>query len=171
LAKNKKQNKMIKNKSKLITQLAICILLTSFAQAQQSVNTSGGNATGSGGTVSYSIGLVVYTTNSGNSGNVAQGVQQAYEIIPVGINENEPKISLSVFPNPIADNLILQVNDVELSTLNFQLCDMQGKQLSKGQIIAKQTQINTASLSSATYFINVVNQENQKVQTFKIIKN
>jgi hypothetical protein len=48
---------------------------------------------------------------------------------------------------------------------------MQGKQLSKGQIIAKQTQINTASLSSATYFINVINQENQKVQTFKIIKN
>ena len=69
------------------------------------------------------------------------------------------------------DNLILQVNDFELSTLNFQLCDMQGKQLSKGQIMAKQTQINTAGLSVATYIINVVNQENQKVQTFKIIKN
>jgi hypothetical protein len=158
-------------KSSHLALLAATLLWAGFAQAQQSVNSSGGNATGSGGTVSYSIGQVVYTTNSGNSGSLAQGVQQAYEIITVGINENEPKISLSVFPNPIADNLILQVNDFERSTLNFQLCDMQGKQLSKGQIIAKQTQINTASLSSATYFINVVNQENQKVHTFKIIKN
>lgn len=158
-------------KSSRLALFSAGLLCVGFAQAQQSVNTSGGNATGSGGTVSYSIGQVVYNTNSGNDGSLAQGVQQAYEIIPVGINENEPKISLSVFPNPIADNLILQVNDFELSTLNFQLCDMQGKQLSKGQIMAKQTQINTSSLSSATYFINVVNQENQKVQTFKIIKN
>jgi hypothetical protein len=158
-------------KSSPLALFAAGLLWVGFAQAQQSVNSSGGNATGSGGTVSYSIGQVVYTTNTGNDGSVAQGVQQAYEILTVGINENEPKISLSVFPNPIADNLILQVNDFELSTLNFQLCDMQGKQISKGQIIAKQTQINTASLSTATYFIYVVNQENKKVQTFKIIKN
>jgi hypothetical protein len=158
-------------KLKNLAMLWAVLLCAGLAQAQESVNSTGGNATGSGGSVSYSIGQVVYTTNTANEGSAAQGVQQAYEIIPVDINQNEPKISLSVFPNPIADNLILQVNDFERSSLNFQLCDMQGKQLSKGQIMAKQTQINTASLSSATYFINVVNQENQKVQTFKIIKN
>jgi hypothetical protein len=158
-------------KSSPFVLFAAALLWGGLVQAQQSVNSSGGNATGSGGTVSYSIGQVVYTTNSGNSGNVAQGVQQTYEIIPVGINEEEPKISLSVFPNPITDHLILQVNEVEHSTLNFELCDMQGKQLNKGQIIAKQAQINTASLSSGTYFINVISQETQKVQTFKIIKN
>jgi hypothetical protein len=158
-------------KSSPFVLFAAALLWGGLVHAQQSVNSSGGNAMGSGGTVSYSIGQVVYTTNLGNSGNVAQGVQQTYEIIPVGINEDEPKISLSVFPNPINDHLILQVNEVEHSTLNFELCDMQGKQLSKGQIIAKQAQINTASLSSGTYFINVINQETQKVQTFKIIKN
>ena len=48
---------------------------------------------------------------------------------------------------------------------------MQGKQLSNGQIVAQQTQINMNSLPTATYFVNVVNQENKKVQSFKIIKN
>jgi hypothetical protein len=158
-------------KLKNLAMLWAVLLWVGYAQAQESVNSTGGNATGSGGTVSYSIGQLVYTTNTANEGSVAQGVQQAYEIIPVGINQNEPKISLSVFPNPVADNLILQVSDFEHSKLNFQLCDMQGKQLSKGQIIAKQTQINTAGLSSATYFITVSKQENQKIQTFKIIKN
>lgn len=162
---------MTKNKLKPIAMLLLALLWLGFAQAQQSINTLGGNATGTGGTVSFSIGQVAYTTITGSNGSAAQGVQQPYEIITVGINENEPKISLSVFPNPIADNLILQVNDFELSTLNFQLFDMQGKQLSMGQIMTNQTQINTASLSSATYLIHVVNQENKKVQSFKIIKN
>jgi hypothetical protein len=48
---------------------------------------------------------------------------------------------------------------------------MQGKLLSNGQVTAQQTQINTSSLPSATYFINVVNHENKQVQSFKIIKN
>jgi hypothetical protein len=53
----------------------------------------------------------------------------------------------------------------------YQLFDIQGKLLNNGQVTAQQTQINTASLPSATYIINVVNQENKKVQSFKIIKN
>ena len=48
---------------------------------------------------------------------------------------------------------------------------MHGKQLINGLVTSKQTQINMNGLSSATYFINVVNQENKKVQSFKIIKN
>jgi hypothetical protein len=162
---------MTKKKLKPIAMLLLALLWLGSAQAQQSINTSGGNAIGTGGIVSFSIGQVAYTTITGSNGSDAQGVQQPYEIMTVGINENEPKISLLVFPNPIADNLILQVNDFELSTLNFQLFDMQGKQLSMGQIMTNQTQINTASLSSATYLIHIVNQENKKVQSFKIIKN
>ena len=48
---------------------------------------------------------------------------------------------------------------------------MQGKQISKGQVTAQQTQINMNGLPSATYLIYIVNQENKKVQSFKIIKN
>jgi len=162
---------MEKNKSKKLVFLLALVLVANLATAQESTNTSGGEATGSGGSVAYSVGQVVYTNYTGNNGSIAQGVQQPYEILTVGINENEPKISLSVFPNPVADYLILQVNELEHLALNFQLCDAQGKQISKGQIIAKQTQINTAGLATATYFIHVVNQENKKVQTFKIIKN
>ena len=47
---------------------------------------------------------------------------------------------------------------------------MQGKELSKGQIVGQQTLINMNSLPIATYLINVVDQENKKVQSFKIIK-
>ncbi len=44
--------------------------------AQQSVNTSGANGSGSGGSVSLSIGQVVYNFTTGTTGQVNQGVQQ-----------------------------------------------------------------------------------------------
>ena len=162
---------MTKNKSRPILLLATGLLWAGFAQAQESVNATGGDATGSGGTAAYSIGQVVYTANTGSTGSVAQGVQHAYEIFPVGIKETTLNITLSVFPNPTSDNLILQLNDYNNEKLSYQLYDMQGKLISNGQVTALQTRINTASLPSATYFINVVNQENKKVQSFKIIKN
>jgi hypothetical protein len=162
---------MIKTKSIPIVLLAIGFLSAGFAQAQQSANAAGGDATGSGGSAAYSVGQVVYTANNSPSGTVSQGVQQAYEIFLIGINETELNNSLSVFPNPIVDNLTLQISDYNNEKLSYQLFDLQGKLLSKGQIIAQQTQIKTASLPSATYFIEVLNQENKQVQSFKIIKN
>jgi len=161
---------MTKNKSRPIALLAAGLLCAGFAQAQESTNASGGDATGTGGTASYSVGQVVYTTNTGSTGSVAQGVQHAYEIFTVGIKETELNISLTAFPNPTTENLTLQISDYNNEQLSYQLFDMQGKQLSNGQITAQQTQINMNSLPTATYFVNVVNQENKKVQSFKIIK-
>ena len=161
---------MTKNKSKLITLLVVVLLCASFAEAQESANASGGDATGSGGTVAYSVGQVVYTTNTGITGSVAQGVQQTYVILNLGINETAMNMTLTAFPNPTAENLTLQISDYNNEKLAYQLFDMQGKLVSNGQIVAQQTFINMNSLPTATYFVYVVNQENQKVQSFKIVK-
>jgi hypothetical protein len=161
---------LTKNTFKPILLLVTGLLCVGMVQAQQSVNASGGVATGSGGTASYSIGQVVYTTITDASGTLSQGVQQAYEIFTIGIKETELNISLSLFPNPTADNLTLQISDYNNEYLSYQLFDMQGKLINNGQINTEQTQINTANLPPSTYFINVVNKENQKVQSFKIIK-
>lgn len=161
---------MTKNKSKLIALLVVVLLCASFAEAQESANASGGDATGSGGTVAYSVGQVVYTTNTGSTGSVAQGVQQTYVILNLGINETAMNMTLTAFPNPTAENLTLQISDYNNEKLAYQLFDMQGKLVSNGQIVAQQTFINMNSLPTATYFVYVVNQENQKVQSFKIVK-
>lgn len=154
-------------------KIKLSVLLLSIGisvQAQQATTTTGGDATGSGGTVAYSVGQVVYTTNTGSTGSVAQGVQHAYEIFTLGIKETTLNISLTAFPNPTADHLTLQIRDYNNEKLSYQLFDMQGKQLSNRQITAQQTQIDMTGLPTATYFVNIVNQENKQVQSFKIIK-
>lgn len=151
--------------------LTSALFLMSGVFAQESTNSAGGDGSGSGGSVAYSIGQTVYTTNTGSNGSVAQGVQHAYEIFSVGIKETALNFSLTAFPNPTMENLTLQINDYNNEQLSYQLVDVQGKQLRNGQITAQQTQINMDYLPTATYFIHVANQENINVQTFKIIKN
>jgi hypothetical protein len=162
---------MKKTQSRPLAILLVGLHWVSCAQAQDSFNASGGDAIGSGGSVAYSIGQVVYTTNTFSTGSVAQGVQHAYEIFTNSINETELNISLIAFPNPTCDKITLLISNYNNEKLSYQLFDMKGILMSKGEILAHQTQINMSSLLPTTYFINIVSQENKKVQSFKIVKN
>lgn len=139
-------------------------------KAQQSVNSSGGNSSGSGGSVVYSFGQVVYTTNLGSAGSVSQGVQHAYEVFTIGIKKTTLDISLSVFPNPTTHNLTVYIANYNKEILIFQLFDIEGQLLKSGQIVSNQTNINMSNYTTATYFINILNQDNKKIQSFKILK-
>ena len=57
-----------------------------YTQAQQTTDCAGGNASGIGGSVSYSIGQIFYQYDSDNAGNISQGVQHAYEVYSLGIS-------------------------------------------------------------------------------------
>jgi len=158
-------------KLKLSTVLLLGLGLTGL-QAQSSGNATGGNASGSGGSASYSVGQVVYNTNSGTNGSVAHGVQQPFEISEVsGLEEaNDINLSVSVYPNPTTDYLTLRIDEFEISNLSFQLYDMSGKLLQSEKITGNQTSIIMSNLVPATYFVKVI-QANKEVKTFKIIKN
>lgn len=155
----------------MIKTITLIAFFTGFTlHAQQAIVASGGNATGTGGSASYSIGQVVYTTHTGSNGSISQGVQHAYEIFTLGIKDTTMNISLIAFPNPTIENLTLQVNDYNNEQLIYRLFDIQGKLLSNGKIVAQQTQIVMGRLPAATYLVHVVNQTNKKIQSFKIIK-
>lgn len=158
-------------KLKLSAVLLLGLGLTGLI-AQESINATGGNASGSGGSASYSVGQVVYTSNTETSGSVAQGVLQSYAISIETAIEKTKGINLSVtaFPNPTTDFLTLEIKEFELSNLYVQLYDMNGKLLQSQKITDSQTIIAMGELIPAAYFVKVV-QNNKEVKTFKIIKN
>jgi Secretion system C-terminal sorting domain len=154
---------------KTITSIAFLLLGLGSLHAQQTVTTTGSEATGAGGTASYTVGQVVYTTNTGTNGSVAQGVQQPYEIsTTVGINETTINLELSVYPNPTTDFLTLKVEKAE--GLTVQLYDLQGKVITSKTVSSTSTNISLEEQPTAIYFLNVT-KNNQIVKTFKIIKN
>ena len=159
-------------KLKLSAVLLLGLGLTGL-QAQEAIPATGGEASGSGGSASYTVGQVFYTTQTGTNGNsVAQGVQQPYEIsVVTGLEEAKGiSLSISAYPNPTTDYLTLKIKDFELSILHFQLYDMTGKLLQSEKITGNQTSIIMSNLVPATYFVKVI-QGNKEVKTFKIIKN
>ena len=143
------------------------LLATLELSAQENTVASGGKATGSGGTVSYSLGQVVYSTNIGTNGSVSQGVQQPYAVsTTVGINETS--IQLNAFPNPTTNNLTLTTDDSE--SLSYQLFNIQGAEISSKTLNSKTSNISLEGHPPATYFLKVI-KNNEVIKAFKIIKN
>lgn len=156
-----------------VVLVVVCLFgFGTTGQAQNAIPASGGNAAGSGGTVSYSIGQVVYTTNTSlTSGSVAQGVQQPYEISVVIAIEKAKGIMLSVsaYPNPATDYLTLRIDEFDITNLSYQLYDINGKLLQHEKIISNQTIIVMSNLLPSSYFVKV-SQGKKVVKTFKIVK-
>ena len=157
-------------KTKLIIMFSLIFAITGI-KAQQGFTASGGVSSGSGGTSTYSVGQIVYTTNTGAGGSVAQGVQQPYEIsIVLDLEDHQISLNMKVYPNPTSDFLILNVGNFELSTLNFELFDVSGKLFESKKITSITETISMENLPSSTYFLKVTS-NNEEVKTFKIIKN
>jgi hypothetical protein len=139
--------------------------------AQSSLHTAGGNATGPGGTVSFSVGQVAYQTITSADFSVSQGVQQPYEISVLTGSEAVSGINLmiSAFPNPATDYLVLKFSEGDFKGYSYMLIDKAGKLLRSGDIMNYDTFLSLKGLASATYFFKVFKSK-QEMKTFKIVK-
>ena len=155
---------------KFILMFSVISLSCISLLAQQTVSSGGGNATGNG-TVSYTVGQVIYTTNT-NIGSVTQGVQQPYEVsVITGLKESKDiSLEIVVYPNPAKDFIKLKIENFEVENLKFQMYDINGSLLQDNEVIGRETNISMQDLFPATYFLRIV-QGNKEIRTFKIIKN
>ena len=153
--------------------ILFCVLMTGIgAFAQSAVTTSGGKANGSSGNASYSIGQTFCSANAGTSGQINEGVQQAYEIFDVTDVQSAilGEISLSAFPNPTSNYLTLHIESEDIEGFDCVMYDISGKEILQKRIISSETSLNVQQLPSATYFVRVTKGKNE-VKTFKIVKN
>jgi len=152
-----------------MTCIAILIAGLGGLHAQEAAVSAGAEATGVGGSSSYSIGQVVYTAQSGAGGTVKQGVQQSYDIATTLGAELE-NIALAVYPNPTSDYLNLSISDNDLSSLTYVLYDLQGRTIASQKVTANTTAISMQGLASAAYILKI-SQNNNPLKTYRIIKN
>ena len=160
----------MKNKLQLLLILVLLSLCHIGVHAQNTILASGGNA--SGNSSSYSIGQIIYNTNTGVGGSVSHGVQQPFEIS--GTLGTDDAINIAIefktYPNPTAGFLTLKINNYQSENLSYQLYDVTGKLLRNREIISHHDRIAMENFSPGMYVLKIV--DNQKdIKTFKIIKN
>ena len=138
--------------------------------SQEAIPASGSDASGSGGKSSFTVGQLVYTSNSGSNGSVAEGVQQPYEIsTTVGIELSNISLDFIAYPNPTSSNIILSIRDFSNEKLNYQLYDISGKLLKSNKVNAINTTIDMSELPISNYILNITN-DSSIIKSFKIIK-
>lgn len=151
----------------------VCLILSGFAslKAQNGAVSSGGDASGSGGSVSYSIGQVDHITANGSGATITQGLQQPYEIYVItGFEAAGIELTASVYPNPASEQVTVYLKDLSSPDLGYILSDAKGKLIKQNKLSNAETVIPMAELSKASYFITVMNGKDV-IKTFKIIKN
>jgi hypothetical protein len=155
------------------TLISLLFLLhTGFlVHAQTAIPVSGGMAAGAGGSLSTTFGQVFYTASSGETGTVTQGMQQPYEISVLRFDESGQRITLQyrAFPNPTTNFLFLEIENYGGETLQYFLCDLEGKILDNNIISGPETRISMEKRIAGIYFIRVLGNEYESI-SFKIIK-
>jgi hypothetical protein len=150
--------------------LVIVLLATQLVCSQEAIPVSGGEATGSGGSGGYTVGQVFYTTHTGTTGSVSQGVQHPFEFQTLSNPElTNVNLTAVTYPNPTKDFIILKITDRAFNNLRYTLFDVKGKSIVSDAIATSSTQIQMKYLSIGAYVLKV-SQKNKALKTFKILK-
>jgi hypothetical protein len=161
---------MKKNHIKLPFFLLFFIFILTDVRAQEAVVANGGSSSGSGGSMSYSVGQIAYTTATGVNGTASQGVQQPYEFFVVGIDGSpDINLQLTVYPNPTNAKVTLNIGSLKPKGLNFYLFDATGKLLNSQVILSELTVVPMENLQPGTYVLKVSDGKSE-LRSFKIIK-
>ena len=154
----------------LIPFLLICLSPVKV-HGQAANTTTGGKAVGSGGSVTYTVGQILYSTITASNGTVAQGVQQPYEISVVTAIANTENINLGslIYPNPTSGHIKLIFESEGYENLSFRLYNVNGVLLYVNKVENRETEISLENQSSGVYFLHV-SKNNTEVKIFKIIK-
>lgn len=162
----------MKNKSMIFCLFLLSSMSTQEISAQEIISVSGGYSNGDTGSVSYTIGQVIYCTNTGTNAYEVQGVQQPYSIsVVTELEANKAvKIECSVYPNPMNNYLFLSVKNYKTENLTYQLYDNTGGKILNKKLDGSETIISFHNLVSAIYFLKIT-EFRKEIKVFKIIKN
>lgn len=108
----------------------------------------------------YSVSLEV------SRGGCAVSTQQDIEMTTVSIEDFHSEIIESIYPNPVKDMLVIELND--FSSIDVSIIDISGKIIYYNNFSnsSKQLNINVQSLENGIYFIQLKNEDGRIVKRF-----
>lgn len=140
--------------------LPLVLILVGGAQihGQQAVVPAGGEATGSGGTVSWTLGQVDYEASQSSGGNVQRGVQQPYEWLVMSADE-AARPTVSVWPNPTADQVRLEWNEPLPAGARFLVSSSTGALIDEGPVTGTTLTIQLERQASGQYVVRIMSRD------------
>ena len=137
--------------------------------AQQGFSATGGQVQGTGGTLSYMLGQVMFKTYKGSTGSISEGIQQTIQISVLGTEDPGIELVSIAYPNPTQKTLTLQVDNYNNEQLTYKVFDLQGQLLDTQPATGSVTNLDMKDLALGTYLL-IIQEEDALIKTLKIRK-
>jgi hypothetical protein len=136
--------------------------------AQNDVLASGGNASSTSGSISYSIGQVVYTNESNASGSIQLGVQQPYTVTPIAVHEPWRALAVGLYPNPTRGQILIEMPEF-IPGITASIFDMGGYLVEQFPLQSTKTLLSAEAWPAAQYIIQLSDASGNSSE-YKLIK-
>ncbi|MEN8203436.1 MAG: T9SS type A sorting domain-containing protein [Bacteroidota bacterium] len=163
---------------RLITLLCGIAFLSNLAQGQFTmapsvIGSGGGYAENESISLSWTLGELAVNTLSGGDFMLTQGFQQPLTL-GVGMIANEANWNISVYPNPVNDELHIRFDIPYQDGFMIEIQDVTGrlirqilhKKVNPGDILV----INTSTYPTGIYFLKVLTTDKQQIQVLNLRK-
>ena len=152
--------------------------LSSFAQSvERQVIASTGTATisATGMQVSQTVGQPMVKSYPNASIIVSEGFQQGNSNSVGAVDFNPETVSIKVFPNPVTDQLSLEIETSDPLQLQLSFLDVLGKEIQlpnpQLRVIGATTEtIDCSQLAAGTYFLRLQDVKSSAVKSIRIEK-
>jgi len=135
--------------------------------AQSSPVCSGGEGSGPGGTISFSVGQLVVESTTDSEGSISPGVQQSYESASVYVNESLFDNTLVLYPNPTTQFLHLDFG--KIFTGQVMVFDAAGNVILNQNVNTMECRIDASGWSSGLYMVHVI-KDNESAAIHSVLK-
>ncbi|MBV6404712.1 MAG: T9SS type A sorting domain-containing protein [Flavobacteriales bacterium] len=144
-------------------------LIAGDSEAQQEAAASGGEATGPGGTVSWTIGQVADLRADGTGGTALEGVQQPFDGLPTGTAPPPPAPSPLVWPTLARQAVHVDLRDPAVRSVRVQVLDALGRVVLEHRARQVCTTVPIDGLAAGRYLLRLTG-NGRPAGTFDLIK-
>lgn len=102
------------------------------------------------------------------SASKKERVMNAYPEEGFKVSTREPKLGISIYPNPMDEYIYIVIKSEETAKGTFAIMDITGREIIKGELTGLLTQINTQKIASGNYIIST--QFNENTVNHKLVK-
>ena len=148
--------------------LGLLTITSSFIYGQEVIGSEGATFSNGAGSLSFTLGEVVISTENSASADLTQGFHQS-NLTVTGLTDFFTTIEISVYPNPTQE--YVNISTSEFENLEFQLSDISGKLLQIGSTLTKQTSLDLSAYERGTYVLSIQSKESAStIKSYQIIK-
>lgn len=148
------------------TFVILSLFATFSVSAQEVIATQGESYSNGSANIDFTIGEVMIDTGTDGTYDLTQGFHQTNWNF-LGMEDHATNYEAIIFPNPTSD--VLNIRTSKFENVTYTLYDEQGKLVMQNVLSAEQTPIQVSQLAPGSYSLTL-NNETQKLKTFKLVK-